>query len=161
RLCETIPAAVGTTVAYADLDPRSGEFTFACAGHPPPLVVPAEGEARLLWEGRSVPLGSSFGTEREEATARLEGGDTIVLYTDGLWESPSVGISRRLELLLESVRDQAELEPKRLIDRMLGALLSDERQQDDVCVLVLRRTPAELRFMRSFPAAPVEVGRMR
>jgi len=159
QLCETIPAALGTTVAYVDLDPRSGRFVYACAGHPPPLVVPAEGEPRLLWDGRSVPLGSSFGMTRVEAVDRLEPGDTVVLYTDGLVERHSDGISRRLDLLLDCVSGRDDAAPAQLLDVILGALLDEDRQQDDVCVLVVRRTP--LRFARSFPAAPREVTLMR
>jgi serine/threonine-protein kinase RsbW len=161
RLGETIPEAMGTTLAYVDLDPRTGRFVYACAGHPPPLLVPSEGEPRLLWEGRSVPLGSSFSTERAEAADRLCLGDTIVLYTDGLVERPSVGISTRLDLLVDSARDLADVDPERLVDGILETLLDEEHRQDDVCLLALRRLPTPVPFTHSFPAAPGEIARLR
>src|SRR5262249_54768315 len=68
-----------TTTAYAELDVPSGHLRYACAGHPPPLVVTADGEPRFLWGGRSGPLGIDMRTRPEEED-RLAPGDTLVLY---------------------------------------------------------------------------------
>ena len=58
RFVEQVEAASMATLAYAELDLATGELRYACAGHPPPLLVPADGEPRLLWDGRSPPLGA-------------------------------------------------------------------------------------------------------
>jgi anti-sigma regulatory factor (Ser/Thr protein kinase) len=99
--------------------------------------------------------------DRTEAADRLGPGDTIVLYTDGLVERPSVGISARLDLLVDSVRDLADAEPARLLDGILETLLDEEHRQDDVCVLALQRLPSPVPFTHSFPAASGEVARLR
>jgi putative methionine-R-sulfoxide reductase with GAF domain len=72
------------TVAYAVLDPASGELRYSLAAHPPPLVVSAGGEARFLDGVRSGPIGVASGIGYEEAGATLMPGDSLVLYTDGL-----------------------------------------------------------------------------
>ncbi len=55
------------TVAYAVVDPAGGELRYACAGHPPPLVVSSDGAARYLEDGRSTPLGTGLDAERWDA----------------------------------------------------------------------------------------------
>lgn len=160
EVVETLPQASMATLAYVTLDPVEGDFQYACAGHPPPLLVPAEGEPRLLWEGRSPPLGASFAVERVDAVDRMEPGDTIVLYTDGLIEVRTEGLSARLDLLLACARQKTGVEPTHLVDHILDVCLAGGDQEDDVCVLAVRRVPSE-RFIHSFVAAPHEVTRMR
>ena len=41
RFVEQVEAAGMATLAYAELDLATGELRYACAGHPPPLLVPA------------------------------------------------------------------------------------------------------------------------
>ena len=164
RFVDTLPEASMATLAYVELDTRDGTMSYACAGHPPPLVVPADGAPRLLWEGRSAPLGSSFLVERTEASDRLEPGDTLVLYTDGLVERRAGGVSYALDLLVEVAGSARGEEPAALIDRVLASMLdSESSQEDDVCVLALARIRASSsdRFVWSFPADPRAVAEMR
>ena len=74
---ETVPSAATATLAFVDLDSATGELRYACAGHPPPLVVSPQGRARFLWDGRSAPLGSMLGQDRAEAVDRLDEGETL------------------------------------------------------------------------------------
>ncbi len=62
---ENVPSAATATLAFVDLDRETGDFRYACAGHPPPLVVSPDGRTRYLWDGRSAPLGSMLGDGRE------------------------------------------------------------------------------------------------
>jgi serine/threonine-protein kinase RsbW len=159
RLIDTLPEAAMATLAYGELDLEAGTLVYACAGHPPPLLVPAEGEPQLLWDGRSTPLGSSFEVGRPQATQPFEPGDTIVLYTDGLVERRTDGISAGLDVLLGAAGRVRPAEPAQLVEQILAACLSTEEQEDDVCVLAVRRVSA--RFAYAFPAAPAEVAGMR
>ena len=158
---EQSPTAAMATLAYAELDLETGTITYACAGHPPPLLVPAKGEPRLLWDGRSTPLGSSFIRNRDEAFDRLEPGDTIVLYTDGLVERRADGIGRGLEALVAAARHGARSDPAALVDHMLSSLLDGEEQEDDVCMLAVVRAAPVLRFVHELPASPIAVAEMR
>ena len=74
---ETVPSAATATLAYVELDPETGAVRYACAGHPPPLVVSPDGRTRFLWDGRSAPLGSILGQERAGAEDRLAEGETL------------------------------------------------------------------------------------
>jgi serine/threonine-protein kinase RsbW len=149
------------TLAYAELDPATGALTYACAGHPPPLLVPASGPPRLLWDGRSTPLGSSFDCgPRGQATDLLGPADTILLYSDGLVERRDAGILQGLDDLVAVAGRATGGPPSHLVDRVLDAMLGDELE-DDVCVLVVRRSARAETFRHTFPAAPSEVARVR
>ncbi|GAA2557536.1 SpoIIE family protein phosphatase [Pseudonocardia hydrocarbonoxydans] len=86
RSTERIRGARAATVGAAVLDPRGGALEYCTAGHPPPLVVPAAGEARYLPPTGAGPLGTGAGFPT--ATATLDVGDGLLLYTDGILERP-------------------------------------------------------------------------
>ena len=157
---ESVPDAAGATLAYVELDPERGRLVYACAGHPPPLVVPPDGDATYLWDGRSAPLGSILGTERTEAVARLSGGETLVLYTDGLIERRGEGLDEGLDRLAAEAVLRAP-EGGALADELADALLEGEGQADDVCVLTARRFPAAPVFSHAFRARPSELAPLR
>ena len=92
-------AGVGfmATLAYAEIDLVTGQVRYACAGHLPPLRLTAGGAHEFLWDGRSTPLG--IGSGRTEASAALDPGDLLVLYTDGLVERRDRSLLDGLEVL--------------------------------------------------------------
>jgi serine/threonine-protein kinase RsbW len=157
---ETVPSAATATLAYVELDPATGAVRYACAGHPPPLVVSPDGRTRFLWDGRSAPLGSILGQERAGAEDRLGEGETLVLYTDGLVERRTAGIDEGLERLAEVARRRPAGDP-RLADEICDALVGGESQEDDVCVLTLCRMPSAMMFSHAFPASPAELAGLR
>jgi serine/threonine-protein kinase RsbW len=158
---ENVPSAATATLAYVELDPTTGRMTYACAGHPPPLVVSADGQTRYLWDGRSAPLGSMLGYERSEAVDHLEEAETIVLYTDGLVERRAESLDVGFERLATSSTLHAPA-GHALADDISDDLLRGQVQGDDVCVLTLHRLPVAARtFGYSFPASPAELAGLR
>jgi serine/threonine-protein kinase RsbW len=157
---ETVPSAATATLAYVELDTETGRLRYACAGHPPPLVVSPDGRTRFLWEGRSAPLGSMLGDTRGEAVERLEDGETLVLYTDGLVERRSASIDVGLERLAGAARLHALGAPA-LASDLCDQLLGGQVQDDDVCVLSIHRIPTVRMFSHSFLAAPSELAELR
>ncbi|HEX8207365.1 MAG TPA: SpoIIE family protein phosphatase [Solirubrobacteraceae bacterium] len=123
------------TVAYAEVDVRLQTMRYACAGHPPPVVLEADGGASYAWEGRSPPLDAHMHwTDRPEAALQLSPGATLVLYTDGLIERSDRPLRTGLDELLANVDRLREVAPE-----MLATTLADEvAHPDDVCVLALR-----------------------
>jgi serine phosphatase RsbU (regulator of sigma subunit) len=80
------PAITGTdfaTIVYAEYDPARQTLTYACAGHPPPLLAD-DAAATFLEDGRSGPVG--LGGPRSQTSVQVPGGARLVLYTDGLVE---------------------------------------------------------------------------
>ena len=153
RFVDQVESAAMATVAYAELDLCTGRLRYACAGHPPPLLLPADGPARLLWGGRSTPLGS-FGRpeRRDHAEVQLAPGDRLLLCTDGLFERRDRDLDAGLDLLTAVAADLGGVPLVTAVADLTRTLLLDEVVRDDVCVLMLswpgppfeRELPADL-----------------
>ena len=152
RLVQDFEGGQMATLIYAVLEPASGQFSIAVAGHPAPLLLSADGSARYLTEGRSPPLGVSPGAARAE-TIHLEPGSTLLFFTDGLVESRG----RPIDESLESLRLAAEgygADPEALCDRVLQPP-RPESPGDDVALLVARLLPVDAeRLALTFEGAP-------
>lgn len=85
-LVPDIPANMFVTCFYGVLDPATGRFQFANAGHDVPYWRTGDGELREL-RARGMPLGLMEGMLYEEHEARLGPGDHLLLYSDGLVEA--------------------------------------------------------------------------
>jgi serine/threonine-protein kinase RsbW len=157
---DTLPEARMATLAYVELDHVSGSIRYACAGHPPPLLASADGDARYLWDGRSPPLGSLAVRARSDAGDRLQPGGTLVLYSDGLVERRTESLELGLERLGALVRRLAGVPTASLVERLVAGLVEPDEHDDDVCVLSARLLPAA-RFSYSLPAAPEQLAPLR
>jgi PAS domain S-box-containing protein len=133
-----LPGATMSTIAFVRYDPADGSLAWACAGHPPPVVARADGRVEVLWGGRSGPLWASLRQPRAEATGRLEPGDTLVLYTDGLVERRGELLDAGLDRLAAALGGLA-LDAADLADRLCDRILAGAAQDDDVCVLTAHR----------------------
>ena len=122
------------TLAYAEVDPDSGAVVFTAAGHPPPVLFPPP---RVFMDGRSTPLGIiAAALPRTEARFTLAPGEGFVLYTDGLVERRREAIDVGIERLVAALGEAPDAPPADLA----AALLETGGAEDDVCVLVFRRT---------------------
>ncbi|WP_127572185.1 SpoIIE family protein phosphatase [Georgenia faecalis] len=138
RFVQQVPPAVSATLAYAEVDLGSGRVRYACGGHPPPLLMPADGEPQLVWDGRSTPLGVAVpGKARTQAELELRAGDRLLLYTDGLIERRGRSLKVGLERLQEAAAQLRGLDPEQTVADLTTTLLRDERGRDDVCLLLL------------------------
>jgi len=141
------------------VDPESLEICFTCAGHPPPMLVRPDGVVEILESGRSLPLGVLPAPAHAEATAQLDPGATLLLYTDGLIESRDEAIGLGLERL-RSAAAEGPVAPDALCDHLLDALGGNGRA-DDVAVLALR-APAPADHLRlTIPSDPAAVAGLR
>ncbi|MDK1471967.1 SpoIIE family protein phosphatase [Streptomyces sp. 549] len=125
------------SVLLARLDPATGDVRLANGSHPPALVTRADGSSEYL-EVRGRGIGFPLpGSERLLAT-RLDPGDLLLLYTDGLTESrrdPAEGEAR----LVESARRHRH----RPAAEIPGAVAADMHtvilHADDTLALAVRR----------------------
>jgi sigma-B regulation protein RsbU (phosphoserine phosphatase) len=133
--------AVGrmATLVYAELDLGDRTLRFACAGHPPPLIVAPGEPPRLAWEGRSTPLDAfaAAAAKRTEAKLPLRPGTAVLLYTDGLVERRTQAVSDGLDRLAAEV-DARRTAPIKALAGGLAHAFHDADHADDVCLLVLR-----------------------
>jgi serine phosphatase RsbU (regulator of sigma subunit)/anti-sigma regulatory factor (Ser/Thr protein kinase) len=128
------------TCLYAEADLATGVVQVVRAGHIDPLVRQADGSCRRVPVEGGLPLGLSaeFGRlEYPVGTVELDPGNTLMLCTDGLVETPGADLDDGMQTLTAliatgpaDVRDLADL----LID------VAEERGgDDDVALLLLRR----------------------
>jgi phosphoserine phosphatase RsbU/P len=133
--------AVGqmATALYADLNVTTGRLRYACAGHPPPALIRAGEPPCLLWGGRSAPLAMFIddSTPRAEARCRLQTGDTLVLYTDGLIERRMESITVGFDRLLATLASH-RAEPTTTLAGGVVHAMHHPGHRDDVCLLAAR-----------------------
>ncbi len=112
------------------------------AGHPPAVLLHADGTAQLLEGEPEVMLGVQAGLPRTDQVQELTDGDTLLLYTDGLIERRGAGLDDGLDELLRVVRELAGEHPDVLCDTLLRRMLPGGAE-DDVAPLVVRLHPED------------------
>jgi serine/threonine-protein kinase RsbW len=138
-----VPAADLATLCYLELDPRSGTVRYASAGHPPPVLLDAEGSPHLLDGAQSMPLCVEPSAARPEATTQLRPGSLLVLYTDGLVERRGESLTVGTNRLLTAIAAHRSEDPERLSDALIDELLGVRPFADDVALLCLSYTGRE------------------
>ena len=154
RYADSVPGARGATLVYAVLDTGARELRYASAGHPPPLLVTADGDTRYLEDARGVPLDRGLGFVYEDATAALPEHATLVLYSDGAIERRGEPLDAGLERLATAASAGSRLDPEALCGALLDALFEDIRDRfDDVALLAARALPLEVKPLQLWFAA--------
>jgi serine phosphatase RsbU (regulator of sigma subunit) len=128
------------TVTCAEVDLGSGLMSFLCAGHPPPILMPAGERAHPLWEARCPPLGAPGTWVPEPARIALTPGSRLLLYTDGLVERRHRPFDTELDRLIGALERRRTLPLAELVPQVADEMLADERHRDDVCLLCLAFT---------------------
>ncbi|WP_254406163.1 SpoIIE family protein phosphatase [Streptomyces sp. AC627_RSS907] len=145
RLDDAMPVITSVPLATLVLarvvgDPDSGPWTlqWTSAGHPPPLLLTQDGQARYLEAGQGLLLGTGPlpGTSRPTATRPLPPGSTLLLYTDGLIETPGSDLDTGLRRLRRHALTLAHEPLDVLCDQVLAGL--PPGSADDVALLALR-----------------------
>jgi PAS domain S-box-containing protein len=139
RYVTTANEAEMATLLVLLLQPDTGEVRYASAGHLPAIVQSRDGSTRWLDGSRGVPLGVTETACSTEAHDRLEPGDLLVLYTDGLverrTESLDVGFERLAAALTASPWPGTS--PDAIADGLVSELLGERVRADDVALLVV------------------------
>jgi serine phosphatase RsbU (regulator of sigma subunit) len=141
--CLKCPSNRFITFFFCVLDASTGELAFANAGHNPPILMRASGEAIML-EGGGPVLGILPIAPYREERASVGVGDMLVLYSDGVTEATDpeqeeFGEARFIEVLKRYRKEPAEV----IVDAVTKALTdfaAAAPQADDITLVVAKRT---------------------
>lgn len=130
------------TLFFGILTPDTGDLQYVSAGHEPALLLGPDGETRDRLFATGPPVGAIGDAVFERGTARLEPGEALCLYTDGLTDSRMPGgalfAGSRLPSSLEgSLTDAASLATR--VRSQLAEHIETNALKDDVTLLVLHR----------------------
>jgi DNA-binding response OmpR family regulator len=119
------------TLVVVFIDPATGSFTVASAGHPPPLLVGPDGATEFLAVSPTAPLGGPP-LEVEHLSGRLEEGQLMLLYSDGLIETREATLTEGMQHL-SRLAAGAGTEPESFCTAVLSGLA--RVRSDDVALL--------------------------
>jgi len=125
------------TLLYLLADPQADTVTVANAGHPPPVLLRADGSAQQLPSADGPPLGVGAPRRTEEHVA-FAPGDAVVAFTDGLIERRGEDITDGQERLAGAAAALAGEPPAELVQSLVERVC-DPSRDDDVAVLAARR----------------------
>jgi serine phosphatase RsbU (regulator of sigma subunit)/anti-sigma regulatory factor (Ser/Thr protein kinase) len=151
------------TVVYGVLDPADGTITLASAGHPPPVLRRAgvAGEpptAELVKVPPGAPLG--LGGRWQTGQVRLEPGDTILMFSDGVVERRGRALNDGLDALVAVAGAATSGDPRNLC--ALATTAVPGSTDDDVAVLAVERAVTASRSATMLVAAePTGPSRVR
>ena len=142
-LVPDIPAQMFVTCLYGVLDPSSGRFQYANAGHNLPYVSTEDGGVAEL-RARGMPLGLMPGMVYEEKEATLLPGQTVLLHSDGLAEAHNAdremfGFPRVMTLMENTTGGQELIDV--LLTELDGFRGTAAEQEDDITLVALQRSP--------------------
>lgn len=147
RFAARLPGAQCTTAVCAVLNPDTGELVYSSAGHPPPILVDADGTTRQLDDGHTIALGVRPDWPRPEARVTIPARATLLLYTDGLVERRRIALDRGISQVAALVQDGRTAVLEDLANQIMSGLAPSGGYQDDVVLLLYRHpAPLELKF---------------
>lgn len=129
------------TALYGLLNPATGEFSYARAGHEPPLMLKSEGTVERIPYGPGMSLGLWDPLTLDERTIKLEAGSTLLLFTDGMTDCRDPhGAPFGLDRLKTTLSQLAGLSAHEVCDRLLNTLKDYQNgapQDDDVTLVAI------------------------
>ena len=137
------PLLMFVTASFCVLDPRNGEVVYSNAGHPPPLLVRADGSSSFLETHDNAALGIVPDQKYFLGSCVLEPGDLLFMYTDGVNEAENVVGDQfgddRLCLTVAGSIGQPSVKVGETLIQALRDFAVSEIKTDDVTFVVLRR----------------------
>jgi len=135
------------TMVYGILDSRSNTFSFTRSGHTPPVYIQQSGDHRLLEPsgiGLGLEQGHIFNEQLEKADIKLQEGDCLVLYTDGLNEAmdknyKEYGMKRIISAVKANQNNDAQTILKAINRDAKAFMGSGRKYNDDMTLIVIKR----------------------
>ena len=143
--CKNNDACMFTTLFYCILDLKTGELTYANAGHNAPLQIDPDSSCKVLPLTDGTPLGVMEDQEYVEKKTTLKPGSLLFIYTDGVTESMNAageeyGEARLIDVLRASAdKDLAVIDEQ--VHGTVNEFIGDEPQFDDLTYLAIKYQP--------------------
>lgn len=143
-LCRDNDSAMFVTLFYGVYDVQTGELSYSSGGHPSPYALRADGSLEQLPKTAGAGLGVSDRIEFGTGRFRLERGDCLFLYSDGVTEAMDTSGRWFGDERLRAVLDRLGAPPdaQAVLDPVVAAVdefIAGEEQYDDTTTLALRR----------------------
>ncbi len=138
-VCDETQPEVFITIFYGVFDANTRVFRYACAGHEPPLLSRADGTIERLWAD-GILAGIRKDVVFEEKEVVLDPGSVLVLFTDGVVDSPAVRGRFTVEDIAELVASSRLKPAQETADNIYAGLMKSAGTgpQDDVALVVLK-----------------------
>jgi sigma-B regulation protein RsbU (phosphoserine phosphatase) len=144
ELCQNNDDRMFVTLFLGLLDTATGDLSFVNSGHPAPYLLGAEGTVQIDAKAE-IPLGLRPAARFGGGIARLNPGDALFVYSDGVIEANNVHgelfSGERLGRQLEAVRRAEPVELVATIKDAVGAFTGAAPQADDFTALAIRWHP--------------------
>jgi len=132
-----------TTAFFAELDAATGDVAYVNAGHNVPILRRKSGAVERL-EAGGIPIGIFAESPYQVGTTRLESGDWLVIFTDGVVEAVNAKDEEYGEPeLIRLVDRESRSAPAELLRSLLADLdrhVGNTPQHDDITCLLLKKT---------------------
>jgi serine phosphatase RsbU (regulator of sigma subunit) len=142
-LATTCPRNRFITLCYSLIDPQTGEVSFCNAGHNPPLLFRRDGEVGQL-EGGGPVLGILPAMSYECRHTRMEPGDFVLFYSDGVTEACNPAGEEFQDRLLEvasGLRDHPAADIVSAVHQAVTDWIAGQPPADDITLVAVRRLP--------------------
>ncbi len=139
RKMQHFEPGIAATVLYAMYEPGLDLVRICSAGHYPPIVARPGQPAELADIPAGLLIGASLDVRRTVTDLKITPGTLLCFYTDGLVERRSHSIDHGLARLCQAVVAQP---PDAACATVMGALVGSEPADDDIALLMFRRSPA-------------------
>lgn len=126
------------TILYGELNTKSKYFNYVNAAHTPPLIFRKESETMHELASEDKSLGHLGNIELKDHEIKIESGDILLFYTDGVIKALDKQYSSGMEVLQEILKNNHELSSNQLVRVIKNKVLSCETNIDDVVLFVLK-----------------------
>jgi sigma-B regulation protein RsbU (phosphoserine phosphatase) len=127
------------TVFYGIMDITTGEISYCNAGHNPPYVIKNNGEVSVLPMSQDPMAGAIEGLDYHVANLKLDHGDALLLFTDGVTEAMNTQFEEFGEQTLKGQKQCSCQQTVEAIKSDVAAFTDGAEQSDDITILALKR----------------------
>jgi len=130
------------TLFLGILDVSSGMMDYCNAAHNYPYILRADGSLQTLSKSHGLPLGIYKDKIYKSNTLKLQAGDTLILYTDGVINSSDVNNKHYgIEKLEKNIQNLTDLSSEEVVSRLVKSIViyeGENHQADDISIMAIK-----------------------